>query len=389
MRTKEDYYKILQVHYLAEPEVIESAYKRLAKKYHPDVNKNKESKEIMQRINKAYEVLGNPDKRGVYDMVWEKNYESRRGYDNKNKDIHEKYNITLYKSKTALDKYFKSIAEDKLDTAYGLISNIDKENITKEDFINWQKAVSVVYKLQKYDCEFHQVYKDKLLCGYLYSDVIEFDVAIEEYNEVMDMVEKNVIKKMVVLDEDGEWRVFIGYEKLQGFINKFKSLTSLLNAKDIIQELNETHNRTDSLTGLLNQRGMKERIESEIQRFDRYGNVFSLIMCNIYIGKRIGTSIKEEVRDFIISEMAKTLKGNLRGVDTIGRWEDNSFLILLPETNSVSAIKTANKIKTIFREERIRHRSIIHKVSMSFSITEYASSLEETLNKLNDGHSKN
>lgn len=40
MYTSEDYYRILQVHYLAEPEIIESAYKRLAKKYHPDVNKN-------------------------------------------------------------------------------------------------------------------------------------------------------------------------------------------------------------------------------------------------------------------------------------------------------------------------------------------------------------
>lgn len=384
MGINEDYYRILQVHYLAEAEVIESAYKRLAKKYHPDVNKNKESKEIMQRINKAYEVLGNPVKREVYDMVWEKSYNSRIGYNNKNIDTDEKYNITLYKSKTVLDKYFKSIAEYKLGIAYELISNIDKENITVEDFINWQKAVSVVYRLQKYDCGFHKVYKDKFLSGYLYKDVIEFNVAIEEYNEVMDMVEKSTIKKMLVLDEDGEWRVFIGYEKLQSFINKFKSLTSLLNAKDIIKELNETHCRTDSLTGFLNQRGMKERIESEIQRFDRYGNVFSLIMCSISINKRFGTSIGEEVKDVIIGESAKTLKDNIREVDTIGRWGDNSFLILLPETNSVSAIKAANKFKTIFKEERIRHKRIIHKVSISFGITEYTSSLEETLDKLSD-----
>lgn len=39
MPVLEDFYRILQVHYLAEPEVIESAYRRLAKKYHPDVNK--------------------------------------------------------------------------------------------------------------------------------------------------------------------------------------------------------------------------------------------------------------------------------------------------------------------------------------------------------------
>ena len=51
MYMREDYYRILQVHYLAEPEVIESAYKRLAKKYHPDVNKNESSVEMMQKYS--------------------------------------------------------------------------------------------------------------------------------------------------------------------------------------------------------------------------------------------------------------------------------------------------------------------------------------------------
>ena len=56
----EDYYKILQVHFMAEPEVIESAYKRLSKKYHPDVNKLLNAEETMKNINKAYEILSVP-----------------------------------------------------------------------------------------------------------------------------------------------------------------------------------------------------------------------------------------------------------------------------------------------------------------------------------------
>lgn len=49
----EDYYRILQVHNLAEPEVIESAYKRLVKKYHPDYNRDGNAEEIMKKIQNS------------------------------------------------------------------------------------------------------------------------------------------------------------------------------------------------------------------------------------------------------------------------------------------------------------------------------------------------
>ena len=70
MEPIEDYYEILQVHYLAEPEVIEAAYKKLAQKYHPDHNKNPAAEEKMKKIIIAHEILSNPDKRKNYDLGW-------------------------------------------------------------------------------------------------------------------------------------------------------------------------------------------------------------------------------------------------------------------------------------------------------------------------------
>ncbi|MDD5472708.1 MAG: DnaJ domain-containing protein [Candidatus Methanoperedens sp.] len=61
-----DYYEILQVHPQAEPEVIEAAWRRLARKYHPDVNKSQNAEERMKEINIAYEILGNPERRKQY-----------------------------------------------------------------------------------------------------------------------------------------------------------------------------------------------------------------------------------------------------------------------------------------------------------------------------------
>jgi hypothetical protein len=61
-----DYYEILQVHPSAEPEVIEAAFKKLAFKYFPDLNKDKVANKRMKDINEAHEIISNPEKRRRY-----------------------------------------------------------------------------------------------------------------------------------------------------------------------------------------------------------------------------------------------------------------------------------------------------------------------------------
>ena len=65
-----NYYDILQVNKNASPEIIEKAYKTLAKKYHPDLQDNsnkKQAEEILKEINEAYETLSDPEKKRLYD----------------------------------------------------------------------------------------------------------------------------------------------------------------------------------------------------------------------------------------------------------------------------------------------------------------------------------
>jgi curved DNA-binding protein len=63
-------YNVLEVQETASPEDIKKAYRKLSMTYHPDKNKNsQESTEKIQKINEAYEILGDPDKRREYDMT--------------------------------------------------------------------------------------------------------------------------------------------------------------------------------------------------------------------------------------------------------------------------------------------------------------------------------
>ena len=66
-----DYYEVLGVARGASPEDIKRAYRRLARKYHPDVNKEAGAEETFKEINRAYEILSEPDVRARYDRFGE------------------------------------------------------------------------------------------------------------------------------------------------------------------------------------------------------------------------------------------------------------------------------------------------------------------------------
>lgn len=81
-----DYYDILGVGRKADEKEIKTAYRRLARKYHPDVNPNDKSAEAkFKEVSEAYEVLSDPEKRKMYDQFganWEQAQNFRGGFQN-------------------------------------------------------------------------------------------------------------------------------------------------------------------------------------------------------------------------------------------------------------------------------------------------------------------
>jgi hypothetical protein len=68
-RNNPTHYEVLQVHPRAGTEVVRAAYLRLAKKYHPDLNKTPDAQERMKELNGAYEILSDQTLRAEYDRL--------------------------------------------------------------------------------------------------------------------------------------------------------------------------------------------------------------------------------------------------------------------------------------------------------------------------------
>ena len=85
---KRDYYDILGISKTSSKEDIKSSYKKLAKKYHPDVSKDKDSAEKFKEISEAYAVLSDDTKKSQYDKFGHAGFDQRysqedifRGFD--------------------------------------------------------------------------------------------------------------------------------------------------------------------------------------------------------------------------------------------------------------------------------------------------------------------
>jgi molecular chaperone DnaJ len=81
MAAKRDYYEVLGVQRGATQEEIKKAFRRLARQYHPDVNRESGAADMFKEINEAYEVLSDSDKRAMYDRFGHNGPAGAPGYD--------------------------------------------------------------------------------------------------------------------------------------------------------------------------------------------------------------------------------------------------------------------------------------------------------------------
>jgi diguanylate cyclase (GGDEF)-like protein len=125
---------------------------------------------------------------------------------------------------------------------------------------------------------------------------------------------------------------------------------------------------TDALTKLPNRRRMRELLDAERVRCLRDGHPFGVVLGDIDAFKLINDTRGHDCGDHVLGEVATSLRGVLRGQDSIARWGGEEFLFLLPDTDLRGAGIVAEKLRLAVEATQISFAERHVPVAMTFGV---------------------
>jgi len=141
----------------------------------------------------------------------------------------------------------------------------------------------------------------------------------------------------------------------------------------------------DELTGLYNRRYFNERLLEEIERSRRYGEIVSLISCDIDHFKRVNDTHGHPAGDRVLVLLGTILRNSLRKSDIVARYGGEEFMVLLPNTSRNQARETAEKLRLRVAGMEIPHDGTSLRITVSCgvaSLGEDGDSIEALLDKV-------
>jgi diguanylate cyclase len=160
-------------------------------------------------------------------------------------------------------------------------------------------------------------------------------------------------------------------QQLDDLVNKIKEMES--ESTDLKSKLKIANNQAlrDTLTGLPNRNAYNERLETELARWKRYHSPLSLIVWDIDHFKNINDSYGHKAGDKVLLLIAKQLSDHSRATDFISRFGGEEFTMLLPDTNSQSALILANQLRQTIEKTGFNASGTSVAITISCGITEF------------------
>ncbi|TKI70415.1 diguanylate cyclase [Sulfurimonas crateris] len=123
----------------------------------------------------------------------------------------------------------------------------------------------------------------------------------------------------------------------------------------------------DEVTKLYNKSKLEEILTNELHRAKRYDYEFSVIVANIDGMKEINDTHGYEVGNSVMKEMGELFIRHIRYLDTVGRWSDNEYLIICPQTGGKHAFTAAEHLQSYVERNKF---FFIGKATASFGVTD-------------------
>jgi curved DNA-binding protein CbpA/GGDEF domain-containing protein len=346
-----DYYKLLQVHYDASPEVIKAAYLRLTKAYHPD--SSGAFSDGISTLNEAFSVLKDPASRTVYHQKWLEHH-------TKVLSMHDgavPAGITSDAAKDTLDLFFRYFCIKDWESAYQLLTYADKKKTSYEDFASWRESVALCSEIASYEIRYSRSLYETAVDGIKYSRITEFNVNITEVNALTSETARACVKKLCVYD-GMSWRVVLGISNAKALALRFRLTAERGKNIDSMSLYHSAVSRIDMLTGLLSERGFLEECEKESDRTRRYRTPASVIAFKLHSAPERETAC--------LCQLASIIRDGKRRPDIAARLDNDIIICLLPETRKNSGELAAKKFLKLIEKKKNEEFSVSYGV-LSFT----------------------
>ena len=168
-----------------------------------------------------------------------------------------------------------------------------------------------------------------------------------------------------------------------GAVETFNKGVSPEKTERRIQQLQKTA-LLDPLTAIGNRRHLESRLKVSLLDFQNSQLPFGLLFCDIDHFKNINDTFGHNLGDKVLRMIAHTLRANIRGDDTMGRWGGEEFLIVLQSVDAKSLLKIGEKLLTLVRQSHLTlsdKRNLSATVSIGGTLVQNSDTVESIIDR--------
>ncbi|HPS57049.1 MAG TPA: diguanylate cyclase [Spirochaetota bacterium] len=136
---------------------------------------------------------------------------------------------------------------------------------------------------------------------------------------------------------------------------------------------------TDTLTGLFNRGHIYDRLNQEVEKAERYGSKFSLLMLDIDNFKKVNDQHGHQFGDEVLRVVSDVIRLSTRSVDICGRYGGEEFMVIFPEVPLSGTIPVAERIRKGIEAMRFAIDNV--KITVSGGAADYSGSIENLVKK--------